>query len=280
MRSRSTRIFFSIPMLLLAVIACNTPGQPAPTSTSRPLLELTLTSLVQTLTAQVSPVSVSTATPALYQSSTDTPFVPPTDTVIPSPVIPQVSVSSETNCRTGPSKYYKFVGKAEAGTTFTVVGKHPPTNYWIIRLADDRECWLWGQYATVEGDVNSLPEYSPPPFGRIEGELKTSYEANAGKIEKAFVDIGLGFDVYETGNDGKFVFEDVPIGEIKITIYHSYYIFPAFKVFVSAGQVTPVVKIGLVPYIATLPPRTPTRRPCSILLPNCQPLPTLGPILP
>jgi hypothetical protein len=171
------------------------------------------------------------------------------------------------------------------GTKFTVVGKHAPTNYWVIRLHDGRECWLWGQYATVEGNVNSLPDYNPPAFGRIEGELWKSAISDAGKIDNAFVDIGLGFEQYETKGDGKFIFEDVPAGPVTIDIWHNYYWIPAFQVVVYTGQVTSVIKIGLVPYNYPLPPTyippspTPTR-PC-IFVPRCHIfLPTLLPAFP
>jgi len=288
MGSRFTRISLSINVLLLAAIACQVQVLPPPTFTPRPASELTLISLIQTLTAQAAAVSttvvpsVFTATPTLpppIAEATATPIIPPTDTIIPSPVIPLVSVSTDTNCRTGPSKFYKFVGKADVGTKFVVVGKNTLTNYWIIKLADGRECWLWGQYATLEGNVNGLPEYSPPAFGRIEGEVRKSSASNAAKMAQAFVDIGLGFDVYETGNDGVFFFEDVPVGEVKISVTHSGFYFPKKSVFVSAGQVSTIIIIPAPPII--LPPPTPTRSSsCPVLQPNCLFLPTQGPALP
>jgi hypothetical protein len=205
------------------------------------------------------------------------------DTAVPSPVNPQVSVSAETNCRTGPGINYKLVWQAEPGITYPLVGKHSPTGYWIILLPDGRQCWLWGQNATVAGDINSLPEYIPPAVGRIEGVLRKSSAPDAKGIDQARVDIGLGFSVYETGSDGKFVFEDVPAGEVNVTVTNSTFIVPSFKIFVNAGQLTSVVKIGYILYNASVPPRptpTPTRRPCPNLLPNCLFLPTLGPIRP
>jgi hypothetical protein len=168
---------------------------------------------------------------------------------------------------------------------FDVVGRYSPSDYWIIKLEDGRECWLWGQYATVEGDVSGLPEYIPSAVGKIEGEVRFSASPDATKIAQAFVDIGLGFDVYETGSDGRFLFEDVPAGEVKITVTHNTFDFDDPRVFVSAGQVTAVV-ISRRPQIIiiTVPPHasptpTPTRR-CPLLQPNCQFLPTFVPPIP
>src|SRR5687768_1219720 len=211
MRTRSTRTLFIIHLLFLAITACQPPAPP-----TRPPSEETIIARIQTNTAQAAGVSNPSepielpaipTRPPLEAVATETPsgptahiqptieasftaYIAPTITLTSSPAMPMVSVSSETNCRTGPSVNYRLVGKASVGTKFTVVGKHAPTNYWVIRLADGRECWLWGQYATVEGDVNSLSEYTPPAVGRIEGELRNSSTSDAGKINNAFINIG------------------------------------------------------------------------------------------
>jgi hypothetical protein len=268
MRSRSTKILFIANVLFMAMAACQAPETPL-IVTTQPPSELTLTALIQTLTAQPSAVL------------TETPTVPPTATYTPSPLVTMVSVSSATNCRTGPSRYYKFVWKAEAGTILEVIGKHEPANYWIVKLADGRDCWLWGEYASVEGDLGSLPEYIPPEVGRIEGELRTSPATNAEKIAQADVSIGLpDFPPSRTGNDGKFVFEDVPIGEIKIDVKHEHHKFSnSIRVIVRIGQLSTVTILPIVPTDLTIPAPTSTGS-CPIFQPNCQFLPTPGPAKP
>ena len=297
MHSQSIRIFFIINVLFLAATACQGP-EPAST---RPSSEQTIIALIQTITAQASGVSnaaqpvglPSTATappsdavltetpsaptalpPATIEASA-TPYVPPTITVTSSPAVPLVSVSSETNCRTGPSANYKLIWKADAGTKFVVVGRHSPTDYWIIRLDDGRECWLSGQSATVEGNVSSLAEYNPPALGKIEGEVISLPVPNASKVAQASVNIGLGFAPYTTQNDGKFIFEDVPLGEVKIDVTHSYYRFQnSFRVIVNIGQLSTITIAAGVPIYLTVPAfstpaPTPTQT-CPILLPNCR----------
>ena len=313
MHSQSIRIFFIINVLFLAAAtACQGP-EPAST---RPSGEQTIMALIQTITAQASGVSnaaqaiglpatttappsdavltetpsAPTALPPPTIEASATPFVPPTITVTSSPAVPQVSVSADTNCRTGPSVNYKLIWKANAGTKFVVVGKHSPTNYWIIRLDDGRECWLWGQYATVEGNVSSLAEYNPPALGKIEGEVISLPVPNASKVAQASVNIGLGFAPYTTQNDGKFIFEDVPPGEIKIDVTHSYYRFQnSFRVIVSIGQLSTITIAAGVPVYLTLPPDftfpTPIPTPFPTLpcrfVPHCQiVLPTFAPAFP
>jgi hypothetical protein len=90
------------------------------------------------------------------QASTGT----PTETTTPTGV--QVSVTSTTNCRTGPAVYYDLVLTMNPGQTLQVVGKNTSTNYWIISNPAGGTCWLWGQYAVIAGNTNSLPDYPPP----------------------------------------------------------------------------------------------------------------------
>lgn len=176
MVAQSKRIFISLGVLLLAAAACQPPAVVTPTQ-GLDDLALTATAIVQTLSAQNSatPLVVITATfpaegiPSATElppivSETASPVVgPPTVTVTASPGVPMVSVTVGTNCRTGPGRVYDRIGGAPVGVKFVIVGKHTPSNYWIIRLQDGRECWLWGQHAVVEGNVNSLPELNAPP---------------------------------------------------------------------------------------------------------------------
>jgi len=78
--------------------------------------------------------------------------------------VPLVTVSENTNCRTGPAVVYDLVGALLVGQQAVVVGKYTVGNYWIINNPNGSgTCWLWGQYTTVTGDTLGLPEYAPPP---------------------------------------------------------------------------------------------------------------------
>lgn len=75
-----------------------------------------------------------------------------------------VSVSVNTNCRTGPGDAYAIIGALQVGQTAEVVGRSQYSDNWIIKLPSSPTvlCWLWGQWATVTGNTNSLPVYQPP----------------------------------------------------------------------------------------------------------------------
>lgn len=142
MRFRVTPVVLSILVLLLA--SCNMPVSPR---TATPDLAATITAQAFALQS-----AASSATP---------PPVPNTGASA-TPSGTQVSVSSVTNCRTGPGQSYDLVFTANPGPSFQVIGKYTPANYWIINNPAGGACWLWGQYAVVSGDTASLPEYPAP----------------------------------------------------------------------------------------------------------------------
>jgi hypothetical protein len=67
-----------------------------------------------------------------------------------------------TNCRTGPGPNYDLVLTFQPGATAEVVGKYTASNYWIIKTPIGGTCWLWGAYATVQGNAAALAEMAPP----------------------------------------------------------------------------------------------------------------------
>ncbi|MDL1944121.1 SH3 domain-containing protein [Chloroflexi bacterium CFX2] len=135
------------------VIAGLTQG--ASPETPSPVLELTST-LVSTFTP---------GPPTLTPTQTFTPTLPFTAT----PSIPLISVSVNTNCRTGPGKVYPLVGALLVGEVAEVYGRDPTGRYWYIRNPDrgDGFCWVWGEYATLAGPFLSLPVFTPPPTPTI-----------------------------------------------------------------------------------------------------------------
>ena len=76
-----------------------------------------------------------------------------------------ISVSVETNCREGPSQDYSRVGYLLPGQTSTVHGRNDANTWWYIEnpKKPGQYCWLWGEYATVEGDLAGLVVVTPPP---------------------------------------------------------------------------------------------------------------------
>jgi hypothetical protein len=147
MLQRNMTLILSL-LLVTALSACNLPGGE---TTPTPDIVLTLTAQAQLLET---PTPLDTATPEFT----------PTLGLTSTPSVPTVTVSVNTNCRTGPSTQYALVGGVNVGQTAVLVGKSTSTGYWIINnLNGSGTCWLWGQYATVSGNTAGLPEYPIPP---------------------------------------------------------------------------------------------------------------------
>jgi len=88
----------------------------------------------------------------------------------------KVSVTSDTNCRTGPSQNFDRVLVATPGQDFTVVGKNTELDYWIIQTSTGGTCWLWGRYAVITGDPGTVPEFpgQTSPAGQATNTPKPS----------------------------------------------------------------------------------------------------------
>ncbi|NWF63370.1 MAG: hypothetical protein HXY38_03595 [Chloroflexi bacterium] len=154
---RKKSILFVFFILIFALSACNLPSS-APTENPTPDLALTVTALAGGMAGNDTP-----AAPANPQE-TATPQFTTTAAFTPTPSVPQVTVSVNTNCRTGPGVVYDNIGALLVGQVGTVIGKNSQTGYWIINNPGKTgACWLYPQYATVSGNTANLQEYSIPP---------------------------------------------------------------------------------------------------------------------
>jgi hypothetical protein len=172
--STINRIRFAGIVLLLGTLACVIPS---PVTQAPGLMNTALAQTVSAAYTQTALVVSSTPTIELSPTSTFTPSVTSTPTathtatatVTPlftaTPLVPLISVSVATNCRNGPGKVYVYEGALLVGETTEVLARDPSGNYWYVRNPDAAGdfCWLWGNYATIVGNVINLPIYTPPP---------------------------------------------------------------------------------------------------------------------
>ncbi len=178
--SKNTIIILAVGALLFAFFTCA--GIGAYMYTTMPLYnpnvaETQVAQMINAALTQTAQAQLPTPAPITLPSSTPTsPFLPP-PTLIPSatppppvifsptPVVPQIWVSVNTNCRVGPGKVYDQVGYLLVGQVSDVYGRNAYGDYWYIRNVNQTTayCWLWGQYATVSGNIAALPIFTPPP---------------------------------------------------------------------------------------------------------------------
>ena len=161
-------ILMSITALLLAALACVLPGA-APVPAPDP--NAVNTSIVQTIIARQTQEVLNNPPTATFTFTPETPTLTPEPTSSPTPDFtetpstPQISVSVDTNCRTGPGAVFERVGILLVGETADIVGREPKGEYWYIRNPDlgTEFCWVWGEYATISGNLLPLLFVSPPP---------------------------------------------------------------------------------------------------------------------
>jgi hypothetical protein len=118
-----------------------------------------------------SPSELAKAT-ATHTPLPPTPTIPPsataTPTAEPSPTATQaslISVLENTNCRTGPGVEYLFKGVLEVGEVAEVIARNEGSDFFYIVNPDipDEYCWLWGEFAQVEGVSDAVPIITPAP---------------------------------------------------------------------------------------------------------------------
>ncbi len=153
---------------------------------------------IQAAATQAAPSPTPSITPTEPPAWTETPSLTPTPTATFTPEVPMVSVSVDTNCRTGPGKVYDMVGALSVGKSAEVVARDPTGAYWYIRNPHNPAsfCWIWGQYATVSGNVAGLPIYTPPPTPTPAPDFTVAYSA----FEFCAPNYALEFTVNNTGS--------------------------------------------------------------------------------
>jgi uncharacterized protein YgiM (DUF1202 family) len=181
-----------IVAILLILPACNLPGltgeggaDPAAATAAQ---ETRVAEIVaQTVAAAVTDAPVFTLTPS------QTPL--PTLTFTPEGVT--VSVSLQTNCRTGPGKAYPSVGVLNPGETTRVLGRDSTGSYWVVQNPDGYPniCWLWAYYATVSGNGQALPMATPPPTPTPVPDFTVSYLS----VVACAGDYAFRFQIQNTG---------------------------------------------------------------------------------
>jgi len=162
----------AMTMLVAGALACNL-STASPTNVPAGQAE---TAIAATVKARVALTALSEATEVNTSDSAGTAVSEETATVpsplatatlakTPTPPVPMLSVSLNTNCRTGPGRSYDYRGALLIGEAQEIVARSSVPNYWYITNPDrpGEFCYLWGEYATVVGNTEALPEFTPLP---------------------------------------------------------------------------------------------------------------------
>ena len=149
-RRRTTLFFLFLSFLVAACSQVGTSAQP-PAETLQPDL------------IQVAPTyTLVSPSPTTSPEPTATAAVEPTSSPTP---IPRIRVSQNSNCREGPAINYLYQGMLSPDGEANVLGTNAEGDYWLIsgEKLPEEGGWLWGEYAEVEGDIDTLTIITPPP---------------------------------------------------------------------------------------------------------------------
>jgi len=197
----------AVLILLMITSACNLPVGTGGTTqaTAVPLNTQVAEVVASTEAAQTALANAVAASLAAMPTNTPqftfTPSLTPTLTFTFTPTVPMVSVSVNTNCRSGPGDPYSILGVLSVGQSAQVVGQNTQIGYWIINLPTvGGTCWLWNQYATVTGNSAGLPVVNPPPSPTPAGSFKVAYSS----YQTCSSGYGIKFQIT---NDGSLTWE-------------------------------------------------------------------------
>ena len=191
-----------IILTALTLTACGAPaGSSQAEPTSGPDLALTITAQAILLQAVTQSALAPTFTPKPTHTST------PLATETPSKV--NVTVSADTNCRSGPGADYDIVGALTIGQQAEVVGKSSTTDYWIINNPNGSgTCWLWGEHATITGNTAALQEYAVPPTVTPRAVLSPVIDHVTVRLDSSSNALVAFLDVYFSDGEGDANFAD------------------------------------------------------------------------
>ncbi len=146
------RIALSLASLLILILACDLPDL----SASDDELDPAATMTKQALETEVAYAKES-AQPGDQGTSSPT--------ANPQAYAVQVSVSVDTTCRSGPGEAYENLGMLLVSDTAEVIARSEDGMFFYIQFphAPPDNCWIWAQYAQVEGELREVAVYTPPP---------------------------------------------------------------------------------------------------------------------
>jgi hypothetical protein len=191
-------IFVMLFILALALSAC---GLINPDPGALPAKGSTLPTKTQNQDNPLPPKN--TKPPAAKPTEPDSTFTQEPPAFTPTPY---VMISKNTNCRTGPASVYDWLHTYLTGDQALILGKSADGFYWFVRDENgiNRDCWLWGEYATPVGDTAYAPIFTPPPTPIPTPDFTVSYETS---------DCGAGscWLWFKIGNSGSYALESVKV---------------------------------------------------------------------
>ncbi len=142
---------------LVVITKARTPTSNLPTST--------YTSIPPTFTEKAEPTStdrnLETKTPSqtVTQIPTSTSTLTPTNTLEPA----SLTLDQDSACFVDTSFGKGLLAYVVDGSSYPVLATIQDQSWWLVRLEEEKDCWIYGGYATIHGAVGDLPVVTPSP---------------------------------------------------------------------------------------------------------------------
>ena len=203
MGSKHLKPFAILAMGIILLSSCGIPDKDkVPTQLAGDIVLLTAQgAAAATLTQQALLIPTSTNTPEATATLTPTVFTTPSPTISSAPML---SVSKDTNCRTGQGIEFAKVGGLFVGTMAEIIGVDSNGGYFYIRNPDNPQgyCWIVNTFVTVVGDISYLPRFTPmpQPTQSLTGTLEPTFGLVSGSVDSCNSDNWFEIVVVNTGN--------------------------------------------------------------------------------
>lgn len=141
---------------------------------------------------------------------------------------PMLTVSTDTNCRVGPGDEYEAVAFIDTQTAVEITGWDGYGYFYTVKNPNGGDdCWVWSEFATIEGDTSGLELVKTPPtpeapaswagtwLMEINGKTYNIVMHQDSKLVSGTFEMGgldYRFNGVVSGDarqvDGKFIYED------------------------------------------------------------------------
>ena len=134
----------------------------------------------------------------------------PTAILLPTPIapIPAMADVEGLALREGPGKLFDILNTYAEYTEFTVLGKAPGGQWYLVVMPNSLSGWMFAEFVTLQGDADNLPYFNVINADVIYGRVSTSDGTPASGIgvslAQANQDIGQSYDATMTDVSGAY----------------------------------------------------------------------------
>jgi len=115
----------------------------------------------------------------------------------PTPAVPILLVSADTTCYSSPDSTSSPLGTINVGERPAILGRDPYSNSYLVKNPDAAgNCWVSGQYATVQGSIPLIPTAATPAASN-NSDYRCAF-VKRGPSDGSNFDPGASFDAFWT----------------------------------------------------------------------------------